>query len=54
MEGTVLIQGSRIRERYHTYFHVDNVAINLEISHVSVYFENLFNGDKELGLYTII
>ncbi|XP_065203821.1 protein takeout-like [Planococcus citri] len=49
VEGIVQIQGSQRTEDSKTYFHVDNVVINLDVSHVGVYFDNLFNGDKELG-----
>lgn len=49
VEGNVLIQGSRLRLNDTTYFHVNNVLIDLDVGHVSIHFNNLFNGDRELG-----
>uniref|UniRef100_A0AAU6SGY2 Protein takeout n=1 Tax=Maconellicoccus hirsutus TaxID=177089 RepID=A0AAU6SGY2_MACHI len=49
VESVVQIQGSRIRQNGNTFFFVEKATVSLDVSHVSIYFDNLFNGDKELG-----
>lgn len=51
VDGSMRLRGSRLREGNFTYFRVDDVNINLDIGGISVHFENLFNGDRELGSY---
>lgn len=53
VEGIVMIQGRTISKNNFTYFQINNLRVDLDVGHINIRFNNLFNGDKELGLYFI-
>lgn len=58
IEANAIIQGNTIQIKGKKHFNVQDVAIDFQIGHASVYLSDLFEGDSELGnayfyLYTI-
>ena len=49
VDGKVQILGSRVHNQGLTYYRVEDVKIDMDIEFASIYFSNLFNGDKQLG-----
>lgn len=49
IEANVLIQGNTIELKGKNHFNIQNVAIDFQIGHASVYLSNLFEGDSDLG-----
>ncbi|XP_060862965.1 protein takeout-like [Metopolophium dirhodum] len=49
IEANVLIQGNTIQIEGRNHFNVQDVAIDFQIGHASIYLSDLFEGDLELG-----
>lgn len=49
IEANVLIQGNTIQIDGRNHFNVQDVAIDFQIGHASIYLSDLFEGDLELG-----
>lgn len=49
IEANALIQGNTIQLNGKNHFNVQDVSIDFQIGHASIYLSNLFEGDNELG-----
>lgn len=49
IEANVLVQGNTIQLKGKNHFNVQDVAIDFQIGHASIYLSDLFEGDTELG-----
>jgi len=49
IEANVLVQCNTIQIGGKKHFNVQDVAIDFQIGHASIYLSDLFEGDRELG-----
>ncbi|KAJ4447893.1 hypothetical protein ANN_09902, partial [Periplaneta americana] len=49
IEATITIQGEHIKRNGQIHFSVKDFDLKFSIGHATVYLDNLFNGDRELG-----
>lgn len=54
IEATAVLQGERVVREGKVYFQCVDFFVDFVIGHCSVHLTNLFNGDKELGEYSVV
>lgn len=54
VKGDVVLKGKKVKRDGATYVEFTSIDIDLKLADYTVRIDNLFNGNKELGLYTDI
>ncbi|XP_023014651.1 protein takeout [Leptinotarsa decemlineata] len=49
IEATVTLRTEKIKKDGELYYNVKDFYVNFDIGHAQIFFEDLFNGDKDLG-----
>lgn len=45
------MQGEKIKKDGHIYYNIKDFYVDFVIGHANIQLDDLFNGDKELGIY---
>lgn len=51
IEATVILRAEQIKKGDNIYYNVKDFYVNFDIGDAKIHLDDLFNGDKDLGMY---